>query len=118
MQTLLQVLNTVGSKSSVPDSVFGAIGSLSTALEHDFNKYMEAFAPYLYNALGNTDEIGLCAMAIGLVSDIARSIGELCWPYCDSFMNYLLGNLGVRDDTWIDDIDEANLCRTPRSIAS
>ena len=118
MQTLLQVLNTVGSKSSVPDSVFGAIGSLSTALEHDFNKYMEAFAPFLYNALGNTDEIGLCAMAIGLVSDIARSIGELCWPYCDNFMNYLLGNLGVRKHVLIDGYDEADLYRTPPSTAS
>ena len=95
MQVLLQILNSVGPKSSVPDSVFGTIGSLSTALEDDFNKYMEAFAPYLYNALGNTEEIGLCAMAIGLVSDIARSIGELCLPYCDSFMNYLLNNLSV-----------------------
>lgn len=95
MQTLIQILNTVGPKSSVPDSVFGAIGSLSTAIEDDFNKYMEGFAPYLYNALGNTEEVGLCAMAIGLVSDIARSIGELVQPYCDNFMNYLLSNLGV-----------------------
>ena len=97
MHTLIQILNTVGPKSSVPDSVFGTIGSLSSALDRDFNKYMEGFAPYLYNALGNMEELGLCSMAIGLVSDIARAIGELCQPYCDTFLNYLLNNLGVRD---------------------
>lgn len=96
MQVFLQILNTVGPKSSVPDSIFGAVGSLSTALEKDFEKYMQPFAPYLYNALGNLEEAGLCAMAIGLVSDIARSLGETCMPYCDSFMNYLLSDLRVR----------------------
>ncbi|CAF9925757.1 MAG: karyopherin beta [Heterodermia speciosa] len=97
MHTLIQILNTVGPKSSVPDTVFGAIGALSTSLDRDFNQYMEGFAPYLYNALGNLEEIGLCSMAIGLVSDIARSIGELCQPYCDNFMNYLLTNLSNSD---------------------
>ena len=97
MQVLLQILNTVGPKSSVPDSIFGAVGSLATALEEDFGKYMESFVPFLYNALGNLEEVGLCAMAIGLVSDIVRSMGENCQPYCDTFMNYLLSDLRVRD---------------------
>lgn len=95
MHILLQVLNTVGSKSSVPDTVFAAVGALSNALEDDFEKYMESFVPFLYNALGNQDEPGLCAMAIGLVSDITRSLGEKAQPYCDAFMNYLLNNLRV-----------------------
>lgn len=95
MQVFLQILSTVGPKSSVPDSIFGAVGSLSTALENEFEKYMEPFAPFLYNALGNLEEAGLCAMAIGLVSDIARSLGEACLPYCDTFMNYLLSDLRV-----------------------
>jgi importin subunit beta-1 len=57
---------------------------------------MEAFSPFLYNALGNQEEPGLCSMAIGLVSDITRSMGPLSQPYCDTFMNYLLNNLRVR----------------------
>ncbi|KAF2466360.1 importin subunit beta-1 [Lindgomyces ingoldianus] len=93
MQILLQLLSTVGGKSSVPDTVFAAIGSIATALEEDFIKYMEAFTPYLYNALGNQEEPGLCSMAIGLVSDITRSLGEKVQPFCDAFMNYLLNNL-------------------------
>lgn len=95
MQVLLQVLSIVGGKSSVPDTVFAAVGALSNALELDFVKYMDSFAPFLYNALGNQEELGLCTMAIGLVSDITRSLGDSSQPYCDTFMNYLLSNLRV-----------------------
>lgn len=95
MNVLLQMLSSVGAKSSVPDTVFAAIGALSNALEEDFSKYMTSFTPFLYNALGNREEPGLCAMAIGLVSDITRSLGEMSQPYCDTFMNYLLSNLNV-----------------------
>lgn len=95
MQVLLQILSTVGGKSSVPDTVFAAVGALSNALELEFVKYMDPFAPFLYNALGNQEELGLCTMAIGLVSDITRSLGESSQPYCDTFMNYLLSNLRV-----------------------
>lgn len=95
MHVLLQILNTVGPKSSVPDAVFATVGALANALEEGFVNYMEAFTPFLYNALGNQEEPALCAMAIGLVSDITRSTGPKCTPYCDTFMNYLLNNLRV-----------------------
>jgi importin subunit beta-1 len=93
MQVLLQILSTVNGKSSVPESVFAAISSLANAMEEDFVKYMDAFSPFLYNALANQEEPSLCSMAIGLVSDITRSMGERSQPYCDNFMNYLLSNL-------------------------
>ncbi|KAI5467792.1 armadillo-type protein [Mariannaea sp. PMI_226] len=93
MQILLQILATVGAKSSVPDAVFATISTLATAMEEDFVKYMDTFAHFLYNALGNQEEPSLCSMAIGLVSDITRSLGERSQPYCDNFMNYLLNNL-------------------------
>ncbi len=95
MTILLQMLSTAGPKSSVPDAVFATVSSLANALEEGFANYMEAFAPYLYNALGNQEEPTLCSMAIGLVSDITRSMGPPCQPYCDTFMNYLLNNLRV-----------------------
>lgn len=95
MTVLLQILNTAGPKSSVPDAVFATVSSLASALEEAFSQYMEAFSPFLYNALGNQEEPALCSMAIGLVSDITRSMGPLCQPYCDTFMNYLLNNLRV-----------------------
>ncbi|KAL2356972.1 armadillo-type protein [Cryomyces antarcticus] len=93
MHILLQLLSTLGAKSSVPDTVFAAVSALASALEDDFLKYMEPFVPYLYNALGNQEEPALCAMAIGLVSDITRALNEKVRPFCDSFMNYLLNNL-------------------------
>ncbi|RDA89265.1 hypothetical protein CP532_0495 [Ophiocordyceps camponoti-leonardi (nom. inval.)] len=93
MQVLLQILSTVGNKSSVPEAVFSTISALSTSIGEDFVKYMDAFAPFLYNALGNQDELSLCSMGIGLVSDITRAMGERSQPYCDNFMNYLLNNL-------------------------
>ncbi|TPX14485.1 uncharacterized protein E0L32_005449 [Thyridium curvatum] len=93
MQVLLAILGSVGGKSSVPEGVFAAISSLANAIEEEFIKYMEAFAPFLYNALGNQEEPSLCSMAIGLVSDITRSMGERSQPFCDNFMNYLLNNL-------------------------
>ncbi|KXH55234.1 hypothetical protein CSAL01_07799 [Colletotrichum salicis] len=93
MQTLLQILSTVGSKSSVPDGIFATISALANAMEEDFSKYMEAFTPFLYNALSNQEEPALCSMAIGLVSDLTRSLGERSQPYCDNFMNHLLHNL-------------------------
>lgn len=95
MHVLLRLLSSVGPKSSVPDTIFATVGALANALEGDFVKYMDAFVPFLYNALNNQDEPSLCSMAIGLVSDITRSLGELAQPYCDSFMNSLLHNLGV-----------------------
>ena len=95
MQILLQMLNTVGTKSSVPEAVFATISSLATCMEEDFIKYMDAFSPFLYSALNNQDEPSLCSMAIGLVSDITRSMGERSQPYCDQFMNSLLNNLRV-----------------------
>lgn len=95
MQILLTLLSSLPPKSSVPDAVFAAIGSIATALEEDFLKYMDAFSKFLYNALGNQEEPALCSMAIGLVSDITRALGEKVQPYCDAFMNYLLNNLRV-----------------------
>ena len=95
MQLLLALLQTVGTKSSVPEAVFAAISALANAMEGDFIKYMDAFSPFLYKALANQDELSLCSMAIGLVGDITRSVGESSQPYCDHFMNYLLSNLRV-----------------------
>ena len=95
MNVLMHILSSVGGKSSVPDTVFAVVGALANALEEDFAKYMNSFLPFLYNALGNREEPGLCAMAIGLVSDITRALGEMSQPYCDQFMNYLLTNLSV-----------------------
>lgn len=95
MELMLRVLSTVPPKSSVPDVVFATVGAIASAMEEEFAKYMESFAQPLYNALSNQEEPGLCSMAIGLVSDIARALNEKIQPFCDGFMNALLTVLRV-----------------------
>jgi len=95
MQLFIQLLNSVGPKSTVPDAVFAAIGALANSLEEDFAKYMESFTPFLFNALGKQEEPAICSMAIGLVSDISRALNDKIQPFCDNLMNYLLNNLRV-----------------------
>lgn len=126
MQILLQLLSSAGAKSSVPEAAFAAISALANAMEEDFVKYMEAFLPFLHNALGNQEEPGLCSMAIGLVSDITRSLGEQSAPWCDGFMNYLLNNLRVcfifpsksTTDPMANLIHSPRLCLTNSSLLS
>ena len=95
MELLLSLLGSLGAKSSVPDTVFAAIGSLANSLDEGFEKYMQSFSPYLLNSLNNQDEPQLCAMAIGLVSDVTRALEGKVAPWCDGFMNALLNNLRV-----------------------
>lgn len=95
MQIFLQILSSVPAKSSVPDTVFTGVGAIANALEDSFDKYMQSFSPFLHNALNNQEEPALCAVAIGLVSDITRALDQKIAPYCDGFMNALLNNLRV-----------------------
>lgn len=115
MEILLRVLQTVPPKSSVPDVVFAAIGAIANALEEDFEKYMEPFSPFLYSALANQEETGLCAMAIGLVSDISRALNEKILPYCDTFMNNLMTNLSVSVFLPFFSLDRLTLCRAQQT---
>ncbi|KAK6539968.1 karyopherin beta [Orbilia ellipsospora] len=93
MQVILETIKSLPANSSVPEALFGAVGALANALEDGFGKYLEAFTPILFNALGNLEDAQLCSTSIGLVSDIVRSVGDKAIPYCDSFMNFLLNNL-------------------------
>lgn len=104
MHTLLQVLSTLPPKSSVPDIVFAAVGAVASALEEDFLKYMESFSPFLYKALQNHEEPGLCAIGVGLVGDITRALNEKVQPFCDTFMNQMLSILVSYNSAIISDL--------------
>jgi importin subunit beta-1 len=93
MRVCLELLNTLATKSSVPETVFGSIGALSQALETDFLPYMEPFARFLYKGLENQEEPAICSMAIGLVGDLTRALSESIQPWCDDIMNRLLNLL-------------------------
>jgi importin subunit beta-1 len=62
-------------------------------LEQNFHPYLQAFLPFLAPALKAYDDPQLCAVAVGLIGDICRALGELSAGYCDMFMSALLENL-------------------------
>jgi importin subunit beta-1 len=87
---------TNGSKSAsstVMEDAFLTIGAVCMACEADFLRYMDSFVPFLYAALGNHEEHAMCAIAVGIVGDVSRSLNELILPYCDNIMNALLTTL-------------------------
>ncbi|OZJ04304.1 hypothetical protein BZG36_03160 [Bifiguratus adelaidae] len=93
MKTLLELLSSASRQSTITEDAFLAVGALTTALEADFSRYLDAFSTFLYAALQNHEEHQLCAIAVGLIGDICRALGEGSLPYCHTFMNYLIQNL-------------------------
>ncbi|EME28196.1 protein transporter [Galdieria sulphuraria] len=92
MQAFLFVLSS-GSSSSEHEDALLAIGSLADAIGEDFNKYMSHFAPFLSVSLRNWDQVDLCKVAVGVVSDICRSLELGILPYADDIVMYLLSAL-------------------------
>ncbi|KAJ1736007.1 karyopherin Kap95 [Coemansia biformis] len=93
MTSILQLLNTASKQAAVSEDAFLLVGSLITALESSFTRYLESFAPFLYSALQNHEEYQLCSISVGLIGDICRSLGQDAAQYCDQFITILLQNL-------------------------
>ncbi|CAH3016733.1 unnamed protein product [Porites evermanni] len=96
MNALLQMLsfgdNVTG---GVQEDALMAIGTLVEVVGEQFVTYIEAFKPYLLEALKNKAEYQVCVAAVGLVGDIARALGSNIVSYSDLFMQILLENLAV-----------------------
>lgn len=93
MTSLLQLLSNVSKQSTTAEDAFLAVGAMISALENDFVRYAEPFMPTLYTALQNTAEYQLCSIAVGLVGDLCRALGEVITPYCNTFMQLLVADL-------------------------
>lgn len=93
MTLLLQLIQTAGKQSPILEDAFLCIGALTAALEQDFHPYLQAFLPFLISALGAHEEYALCSIAVGLIGDICRALGEASLPYCQGFMEVLLADL-------------------------
>lgn len=63
------------------------------ALEAGFAPYIQAFLPFLYPALKAHEDTQLCTVAVGIIGDISRALGEQSAPYAEPFMTVLLENL-------------------------
>eukprot|EP00871_Galdieria_phlegrea_P004807 jgi/Galph1/5327/GphlegSOOS_G3958.1 len=93
MQAFLFVLSS-SSSSSEHEEALMAIGGLADALGEGFNKYMPHFAPFLNMSLRNWDQVDVCKIAVGVVSDVCRAIERAVLPYSDEIVMHLLTALG------------------------
>jgi importin subunit beta-1 len=65
----------------------------SAALEQDFAPYIQAFSQFLFPALKAHEDSQLCTIAVGIIGDISRALGEQTTEYSNPFMSMLLENL-------------------------
>jgi len=91
MTLFLQVFNA--RSASVHEEALMAVGAVANAVEGDFEKYMGHFRPFLMVGLKNYEEHQVCAVAVGVVGDIARAINNKISPYCDEIVSLLLQDL-------------------------
>ncbi|XP_025092780.1 importin subunit beta-1-like isoform X1 [Pomacea canaliculata] len=95
MTALLSMFqNTSGKAGSVQEDALLAVSTLVEVLGDKFEKYLEAFKPYLLLGLKNYAEYQVCVAAVGLVGDLCRALGIKVLPYCNELMMMLLENLG------------------------
>lgn len=92
MTLFIKLLEVQEATSIIEEDVFIAISAVASAIGAQFNKYMAAFLPFLTNALSNT-ELPTCDTAVGLVADLAQSLGQDIAPYLNDLMNILGGIL-------------------------
>ncbi|TPX51644.1 hypothetical protein SeMB42_g00078 [Synchytrium endobioticum] len=96
MALLLTIMDRSSKSSTVREDAFLTVGAVTAAVEGDFIRYMDAFKTYLWAALQNHEEYQMCSIAVGLVGDVCRALGEQVFPYCDTTMSLLLQNLQSR----------------------
>jgi importin subunit beta-1 len=93
MMTLyLRVFQSKNS-STVHEETLMAVGALASALSFDFDRYMKAFSPFLFNGLSNRQEPQVCSVSIAILSDLCTALGDKMVPYCNEIMTILLQNL-------------------------
>ncbi|KAK8846795.1 hypothetical protein IAR55_005883 [Kwoniella newhampshirensis] len=90
MTNLLQLISSSGKHSGILEDAFATVGALAGALEAGFNKYMEAFAPFLFTALGSYEDWQVAQAAVYVSSDIARAINDSLTPYAERLMVALI----------------------------
>lgn len=54
---------------------------------------MQAFLPFLYPALKAYDDTQLCTVAVGIIGDITRAVGDQSAQYASAFVTVLMENL-------------------------
>ncbi|PWA28966.1 hypothetical protein CCH79_00019822 [Gambusia affinis] len=94
MASLLRMFQSTAGSGGVQEDALMAVSTLVEVLGSDFQKYMDAFKPFLAIGLKNYAEYQVCLAAVGLVCDLCRALQSNILPYCDEIMQLLLENLG------------------------
>ena len=89
------LLNLIGSikTSTVLEDAFLVVGTMAGALETKFAPYIQAFLPQLIPALKAHEDVQLCTVAVGVIGDISRALGEQSAQYSATFMQVLFQSL-------------------------
>jgi importin subunit beta-1 len=111
MTAILSLIQGAGKTSTIVEDAFLVVGALASgrsgtighvnltnilrflALESNFSPYIGAFLPLLYPALKAHEDTQLCTVAVGIIGDISRALGEQSAQYASHFMTVLLENL-------------------------
>lgn len=93
MTSLLTLVQQSGKQATVLEDAFVAIGAVIVALEADFEKYLEAFLPFLVEGLRNHEEYQLCTISVGIVGDVCRALGERAARYTETLVLALFEDL-------------------------
>ncbi|XP_035510162.1 importin subunit beta-1 [Morone saxatilis] len=94
MASLLRMFQSTAGSGGVQEDALMAVSTLVEVLGSDFQKYMDAFKPFLGIGLKNYAEYQVCLAAVGLVCDLCRALMSNILPFCDEIMQLLLENLG------------------------
>lgn len=89
MQAYLQVFRTGGAASVHEEALF-AVGAIADKTGTDFNRYMQYFMPVLTQSLRNLEHYQVCAIAVAVVGDICRGLGQEIIVHADSIVYLLL----------------------------
>ncbi|KAG6824992.1 hypothetical protein H0H92_005155 [Tricholoma furcatifolium] len=81
MTLILQLIQATRKTSTVLEDAFLIVGSLASALESNFAPYISAFLPFLYPALKVHKDTQLCTVAVGIIGNISRALGEQSMPF-------------------------------------
>ncbi|CAO1615921.1 unnamed protein product [Parajaminaea phylloscopi] len=93
MTNLLTLIQHGSKIPTVLEDAFLAVGSVVQSFDADFEKYLEAFLPFLVAAIGNHEATQLCSVAVGVVGDLCNGLGAGMAKYSQQLMTALFEGL-------------------------
>lgn len=88
MDMFIKLLDLQQPNALIEEDIFIAIAAVAAATGQAFLAYMDVFIPYLTKVLSNVD-LPTCVTAVGLVADLAQSLGPAIAPYLNGLMDIM-----------------------------